>query len=201
MRQCCSVSSSCTMHVASAAWHARSRIWFVCRHLQGQATHRRNCLGDTGVGREGPPCLGLLAMPINRTCTWTPIASVGCFMGPGRDSSTLYASLSAVYAPLGHFLKLFMATAGWGRREQRAEGREGTSHRPTQGKSRPTVGSQRPYNHNSHGSRDSRHDSVANHFAGFIHSTLRGCLFYRVLFLMHNFQSTRVDVGNTMRGF
>lgn len=89
-------------------------------------------------------------------------------------------------------------------RKEGAEGRgqrEGTSHRPTQGKSRPTVGSQRPYNHNSHGSRDSRHDSVANHFAGFIHSTLRGCLFYRVLFLMHNFQSTRVDVGNTMRGF
>lgn len=111
----------CTMHFASAAWHARSRIWFVCRHLQGQATHSRSCLGAKEGVKEEAPCLGLLAMPINRTCTWTPMASVGCFMGPGRESSALYASLSAVYAPLGHFLKLFMAAAGKGKKKEGAQ--------------------------------------------------------------------------------
>lgn len=49
------------------------------------------------------------------------MASVGCFMGPGRESSTLYASLSAVYAPLGHFLKLFMAAAGKGKKKEGAQ--------------------------------------------------------------------------------
>lgn len=91
-----------------------------------------------------------------------------------------------------------MVSAGRERERVSKEGAEGTSQRPTQGKSRPAVGSQRPYNHISISrmARDWRHDSVANHFASFMHSTLRGGLFY---YLMHNFQST--DVGNTMRMF
>lgn len=165
--------------------------------------HRRSCLGDKGWGRGKGGSLSRAACNAHKLHLHLNPDSIGRLLyGPrAQFADALCIAVSSLRAawPFSQIV--------YGHSRLRKDGAEGrgraqvTGHEHDRAKVDQQSGAKDPITI-SRIARETRDMTLLQIILPALftqHYVV--AFFYRVLFLMHNFQSTRADVGNTMRGF